>query len=122
MSLAVVLDEYGGTSGILTIEDIVEELFGEIEDEHDTADLIEQVLEDNVFLFSARLEVDYINENYKLQLPTNENYETIGGLIVFHTETIPSKKESIKIGDFEFIVEKVSNTKIELITLKIVLN
>ena len=121
-SLAVVLDEYGGTSGILTIEDIVEELFGEIEDEHDTADLIEQVLEDNVFLFSARLEVDYINENYKLQLPTNENYETIGGLIVFHTETIPSKKESIKIGDFEFIVEKVSNTKIELITLKIVLN
>ena len=121
-SLAVVLDEYGGTSGILTIEDIVEELFGEIEDEHDTADLIEQVLEDNVFLFSARLEVDYINENYKLQLPTNENYETIGGLIVFHTETIPSKKESIKIGDFEFIVEKVSNTKIELVTLKIVSN
>ena len=121
-SLAVVLDEYGGTSGILTIEDIVEELFGEIEDEHDTADLIEQVLEDNVFLFSARLEVDYVNENYKLQLPTNENYETIGGLIVFYTETIPSKKESIKIGDFEFIVEKVSYTKIELVTLKIVSN
>ena len=121
-SLAVVLDEYGGTSGILTIEDIVEELFGEIEDEHDTADLIEQVLENNIFLFSARLEVDYVNENYKLQLPTNENYETIGGLIVFHTETIPSKKESIKIGDFEFIVEKVSNTKIELVTLKIVSN
>ena len=82
-SLAVVLDEYGGTSGILTIEDIVEELFGEIEDEHDTADLIEQVLENNTFLFSARLEVDYVNENYKLQLPTSENYETIGGLIVF---------------------------------------
>ena len=121
-SLAVVLDEYGGTSGILTIEDIVEELFGEIEDEHDTADLIEQVLENNIFLFSARLEVDYVNENYKLQLPTNENYETIGGLIVFHTETIPSKKESIKIGDFEFIVEKVSNTKIELVTLKIISN
>jgi CBS domain containing-hemolysin-like protein len=121
-SLAVVLDEYGGTSGILTIEDIVEELFGEIEDEHDTADLIEQVLENNTFLFSARLEVDYVNENYKLQLPTSENYETIGGLIVFNTETIPSKKESIKIGDFEFIVEKVSNTKIELVTLKIVSN
>jgi CBS domain containing-hemolysin-like protein len=120
--VAVVLDEYGGTSGILTIEDIVEELFGEIEDEHDIADLIEQVLEDNVFLFSARLEVDYVNENHKLQLPTNENYETIGGLIVFHTETIPSKNESIKIGDFEFIVEKVSNTKIELVTLKIISN
>ena len=118
----MVLDEYGGTSGILTIEDIVEELFGEIEDEHDTADLIEQVLENNTFLFSARLEVDYVNENYKLQLPTSENYETIGGLIVFNTETIPSKKESIKIGDFEFIVEKVSNTKIELVTLKITSN
>ena len=95
--LALVVDEFGGVDGLVTIEDLVEEIVGEIEDEHDTADLIEQVLEDNVFLFSARLEVDYINENYKLQLPTNENYETIGGLIVFHTETIPSKKESIKI-------------------------
>ena len=121
-SLAVVLDEYGGTSGILTIEDIVEELFGEIEDEYDSGDLIEKVIDINSFLFSARLEVDYVNEKYKLKLPENENYETIGGLIVNHTETITSKKECIKIGDFEFIVEKVSNTKIELVSLKIVSN
>ena len=121
-SLAVVLDEYGGTSGILTIEDIVEELFGEIEDEYDSGDLMEKVIDINLFLFSARLEVDYVNEKYKLKLPENENYETIGGLIVNHTETIPSKKECIKIGDFEFIVEKVSNTKIELVTLKVVSN
>ena len=121
-SLAVVLDEYGGTSGILTIEDIVEELFGEIEDEYDSGDLIEKVIDINSFLFSARLEVDYVNEKYKLKLPENENYETIGGLIVNHTETIPPKKECIKIGNFEFIVEKVSNTKIELVTLKIVSN
>ena len=117
-SLAVVLDEYGGTSGILTIEDIVEELFGEIEDEHDNADLIEQVLDDDLFLFSARLEVDYINENYKLKLPLNENYETIGGLIVYHTETIPSQNDIIHLEGYEFVINKVSNTKIELVTIK----
>lgn len=117
-SLAVVLDEYGGTSGILTIEDIVEELFGEIEDEHDNADLIEQVLDDDLFLFSARFEVDYINENYKLKLPLNENYETIGGLIVYHTETIPSQNDIINLEGYEFVINKVSNTKIELVTIK----
>ena len=117
-SLAVVLDEYGGTSGILTIEDIVEELFGEIEDEHDSGDLIEQILDDNSFLFSARLEVDYVNENFKLKLPESENYETIGGLIVNHTEAIPSKNDIIKLGNYEFFIDKVSNTKIELVTLK----
>ena len=118
-SLAVVLDEYGGTSGILTVEDIVEELFGEIEDEHDSMALTEKNLGEGRYLFSARLEVDYINENYKLQLPEHENYETLGGLIVNHTETIPMQNECIDIEDFKFTIEEVSNTKIEMISLEV---
>lgn len=118
-SLAVVLDEYGGTSGILTVEDIVEELFGEIEDEHDSVALIEEQLDECSFLFSARLEVDYLNETYKLQLPEHENYETLGGLIVHFTQEIPEQNQQIKIENFQFTIQEVSNTKIELIALKI---
>ena len=118
-SLAVVLDEYGGTSGILTVEDIVEELFGEIEDEHDSVALIEEQLDECSFLFSARLEVDYLNETYKLQLPEHENYETLGGLIVHFTQEIPEQDQQIKIENFQFTIQKVSNTKIELIALKL---
>lgn len=118
-SLAVVLDEYGGTSGILTVEDIVEELFGEIEDEHDSVALIEEEIDESSYLFSARLEVDYLNETYKLQLPEHENYETLGGLIVHHTQEIPEQNQQIKIDHFLFTIEEVSNTKIELIALKI---
>lgn len=118
-SLAVVLDEYGGTSGILTVEDIVEELFGEIEDEHDSVALIEEEIDESSYLFSARLEVDYLNETYKLQLPEHENYETLGGLIVHHTQEIPVQNQQIKIDNFLFAIEEVSNTKIELIALKI---
>ena len=118
-SLAVVLDEYGGTSGILTIEDIVEELFGEIEDEHDSVVLTEDQVNENTFLFSARLEVDYLNETYKLQLPEHENYETLGGLVVHHTQEIPNQNQTIAIGTFEFTIKEVSNTKIELISLKV---
>lgn len=118
-SLAVVLDEYGGTSGILTVEDIVEELFGEIEDEHDSVALIEEQIDEYSYLFSARLEVDHLNESYKLQLPEHENYETLGGLIVHHTQEIPEQNQQIKIDHFLFTIEEVSNTKIELIALKI---
>ena len=118
-SLAVVLDEYGGTSGILTVEDIVEELFGEIEYEHDSVALIEEQLDEYSFLFSARLEVDYLNETYKLQLPEHENYETLGGLIVHFTQEIPEQNQQIKIENFQFTIQEVSNTKIELIALKI---
>jgi len=88
-SIAVVLDEYGGTAGIMTVEDIIEELFGEIEDEHDTTDLVEEQLEDNKYRLSARLEVDYLNETYKWELPKSEEYETLGGLIVAETGEIP---------------------------------
>lgn len=118
-SMAVVLDEYGGTSGILTVEDIVEELFGEIEDEHDTTDLFEEQINATNFKFSARLEVDYINENYRLDLPESDEYGTLGGLIVNETGEIPSKDSQIKINNFLFTILEVSSTKIDLVTLEI---
>ncbi|WP_298535955.1 hemolysin family protein [uncultured Algibacter sp.] len=118
-SIAVVLDEYGGTSGIMTVEDIVEELFGEIEDEHDSVDLIEEVIDEEVYKFSARLEVDYINETYKIELPESENYETLGGLIVNHAEEIPTQNDIVKMDSFQFTILEVSNTKIDLVELKV---
>lgn len=118
-SISVILDEYGGTSGMMTVEDIVEELFGEIEDEHDTIDLIEERIDETTYRFSARLEVDYINETFKLNLPEHENFETLGGLIVNHTEEIPKQNEIVKIEDFQFTILEVSNTKIDLVELKL---
>tara|TARA_R110000765_G_scaffold36380_3_gene81348 strand:+ start:603 stop:1832 length:1230 start_codon:yes stop_codon:yes gene_type:complete len=118
-SMAVVLDEYGGTSGVMTVEDIVEELFGEIEDEHDSTDLLEEQIDDINFKFSARLEVDYINENYRLELPESDEYGTLGGLIVNETGEIPDQNSQIKISNFLFTILEVSSTKIDLVSLEI---
>jgi putative hemolysin len=113
--IAVVLDEYGGTSGMLTIEDIVEELFGEIEDEHDTVEYTEEQLDENIYLFSGRLDVDYVNEKYKLNLPENDEYETLAGLIMSFTEEIPETGAEIRSQGFIFTVVEVSQTRIEKI-------
>lgn len=118
-SMAVVLDEYGGTSGILTVEDIIEELFGEIEDEHDSTDLYEEQISENEYKFSARMEVDYINENYKLELPEGEEYETLGGLIVNHTGEIPEQDSKVTVNNFTFKILEVSNTKIDLVSMTV---
>jgi len=119
-NMAVVVDEFGGTSGILTMEDIVEEIFGDIEDEHDKDELVELQLEEKKFEFSGRLEIDYINENYKLELPESESYDTLAGWIIHHYEDIPEPKTLIVIDEsFEIRVKEVSNTRIELIEIRI---
>ncbi|TDQ30215.1 hemolysin family protein [Tenacibaculum caenipelagi] len=118
-SIAVVVDEYGGTSGIITVEDVVEELFGEIEDEHDTQKLLEERVSETEFNFSARLEVDYLNEEYGLNIPKEEAYETLGGFILNHTETIPLQDEVLYIENFQIKILKVSATKIDDIYFKV---
>jgi len=112
-SISVVIDEYGGISGIITVEDIVEELFGEIEDEYDSTNHVEKKLNPTTFNFSARLEVDYINQKYGLSLPETEFYETIGGLVAYNTGEIPKKGEQIEISNYVLTIKKVSATKIE---------
>jgi CBS domain containing-hemolysin-like protein len=119
-SLSIVVDEFGGISGMLTIEDIMEEIFGEIEDEHDSIELVEQQTSDNEYRFSGRLEIDYLNEKYNLDLPEHDDYDTLAGLIIYHSEKIPTLNETILIEPFRFKILKVTQTRIELIRVNII--
>jgi len=118
-SVAVVVDEFGGTSGMVTIEDIMEEIFGEIEDEHDSFDLIEEQLSDTEFIFSGRIEIDYLNEKYKLDIPESDDFETLNGFIIFNHESIPNSNEIIRIEEFRIQIIEVSNTRIDKVKLTI---
>lgn len=118
-SVAVVLNEFGGTAGMITVEDIIEEIFGDIEDEHDKEDLTEEKLSDNQYRLSARLEIDYINQEFNLGLPESDNYSTLAGFIIEHHQSIPALNEVIRVGPFEFTVTHVDSTRIEEVLLTI---
>jgi CBS domain containing-hemolysin-like protein len=118
MNVALVVDEFGGTSGMVTIEDVLEEIVGDIEDEHDYYELTEKEIAPGEFVFSGRLEIDYLNETYNLNLPEEDDYETLAGLILYHNGSIPVVNETINIGKFVFRVIKVTATRIELVNLK----
>lgn len=118
-SIAVVVDEYGGTSGIITVEDIIEELFGEIEDEHDSVQLIQEQLTSDTYLFSSRLDVDQINETYELGIPESEGYETLGGFVMNFTGDIPEQNDVFTIGNFQITIKETLENKIILIELKV---
>lgn len=117
-SVLVVIDEFGGTAGMVTVEDVMEEIFGEIEDEHDVQEHTEEVLNDGSYLFSGRLEVDQINDKYNLSIPLSEEYETIAGFLFTHFESIPKVGEIITTDQYKFTVETVSETRIELVKLE----
>ena len=117
-SLAVVLDEFGGTSGIVSMEDVIEEIFGEIEDEHDEDDKLEQKLGDRTYLLSARIEIDYLNDKYKWKLPTGD-YETLGGLILAQFEDIPKQGEAVRIGPYHITVQSTLDNRVETVKLTI---
>ena len=118
-SIAWVVDEFGGTAGIVTMEDLLEEIFGDIKDEYDTEEFIEKQLANDEYIFSGRLELDYITEKYKLQFPDNNETETLSGYIIQHNQDIPKLKDRIFIGDYEIDILHVSDTRIEMVKLKL---
>ena len=118
-NIAVVVDEFGGTTGVVTLEDLVEEIFGEFEDEHDTKSQVVKKISDNEFIFSGRAEIDRINDEFDLEIPESEEYVTIAGYILNHYRNFPKLNETIKIDRYTFKIIKVTSTKIELVRLKI---
>lgn len=117
-SIAVVVDEFGGTSGIISIEDLIEEIFGEIEDEYDVEDSVEETINEDDYIFSARLEIDYLNKNYKFNFPESDDYETLAGYIIHYHESIPQINEEIVIGNYIFKIIKATDTKLEEVEIK----
>jgi CBS domain containing-hemolysin-like protein len=118
-SVALVVDEFGGTSGMVTIEDVLEEIVGDIEDEHDINELTEKVVSKNEYIFSGRLEIDYLNEKYNLRLPEEDDYETLAGMILFFHGSIPGNNDVIRVKNLVFRILKVTATRLELVNLKI---
>jgi CBS domain containing-hemolysin-like protein len=116
-SIAWVVDEFGGTAGIITMEDVLEELFGEIQDEYDTEEFVEKRIAENEYIFSGRLEIDYLEEKYGFEFPDDDS-ETLSGYIINYHETIPRQKERIIIDDYEFDIMHVSDTRIEMVKMK----
>lgn len=114
-NIAVVVDEYGGTSGMITIEDVIEEIFGEIDDEHDVEELLEEKISEKEFRFSARMDIDYINETYNLSLTDSDEYETLGGLIIHTLESIPELGTKVELDKYNLLIEEVSDRKIEVV-------
>lgn len=117
-NMAIVTDEYGGTAGLVTLEDVIEEIFGEIEDEHDKDDWLEEKISNDEYLFSARAEIDYLNETYALEFEESDEYETLAGMIIHHLESIPEKDQVIELNGFLFTIEEVSERKIEKVRIK----
>lgn len=116
-NVAVVVDEYGGTAGIITIEDVIEEIFGDIEDEHDSEDWLEETIGPKEWRFSARADIDYLNDSYDIKIPDSDDYETLGGLIIHHLETIPEAGAILEVDPFTFTIEEVSDRRIEVVRI-----